>query len=112
MSDTPSNPKRTGSPAPEVTPWQRLAAAARTAKSAVARREEASPFGFSKRVLALWRQAREEERRLALWQRVSLRTAFATVTLSALAVVATTGRAQPDGRPLLEPPAFFVPGLE
>lgn len=111
MTDAHSNPKRAGLPASDATAWQRLAAAARSAKSAAPPRDEAAPFGFSTRVVAVWRQAREEERRLALWQRVSLRTALATVTLSALAVVATARMDQREERPLLEPPAFSMPGM-
>ena len=99
-----------GSPAGD-TPWQRLAASARAAKVAAPARDEAAPFGFSTRVVALWRQAREEERRLALWQRVSLRAALVSMSLGALAVVATLRQPQDTGRPLLEPPAISLPGL-
>jgi anti-sigma-K factor RskA len=91
--------------------WNRLAAAARKARAeAGADRDEAAPFGFSTRVVALWRQAREEERRLALWQRVSWRAAFASLALCA--VVAVAGRQEvAQDRPLLEPPSISFPGL-
>jgi anti-sigma-K factor RskA len=105
-AEGPGDGRASGPPA-----WNRLAAAARKARAeAGAGREDAAPYGFSTRVVALWRQAREEERRLALWQRLSWRAAFASLALCAIVVVA--GRQEvADDRPLLEPPSISLPGL-
>ena len=92
--------------------WHRLTSAARAAREAAAvGRDDSAPFGFSTRVVALWRQAREEERRLALWQRLSWRAAAASLTLCAVLAVAQRGTEAAGNPPLLEPPAITFPGL-
>lgn len=92
--------------------WHRLTTAARAARESAAEgRDDSAPFGFSTRVVALWRQAREEERRLALWQRLSWRAAFASLTLCAVLAVAQRGAGATGNPPLLEPPAITFPGL-
>jgi len=107
---SPPSPEHGLPPAPPA--WQRLMAAAREARSEAPRRDDSAPYGFSTRVVALWRQAQEEERRLALWQRLSWRGAFASLTLCALVVVAQRGSgAQHGDQLLLEPPTIVFPGL-
>lgn len=93
--------------------WHRLTTAARAARETTALgRDDAAPYGFSTRVVALWRQTREEERRLALWQRLSWRAAFASLTLCAVLAVTQRGSGPATGNPpLLEPPAITFPGL-
>jgi hypothetical protein len=92
--------------------WRRLASAARAERrQASARKDDAAPFGFSTRVVALWRQARDEERRLALWQRLSWRAAFASLALCAMVAVAQRGGGADSELPLLQPPAIAFPGL-
>lgn len=97
-------------PAPHSA-WPHLTAAARAARTAAAAREEEAPYGFSTRVVSRWRQAQEADRRLALWQRLSWRAAFASLALCA--VVAVSQRSRPGAAEgvLLEPPALSFPTL-
>lgn len=92
--------------------WRRLVGAARVARrQASAGRDDEAPFGFSTRVVTLWRQAREEERRLALWQRLSWRAALASLALCAVVTFAQRGASADSGQLLLPPPAISLPGL-
>jgi len=87
-----------------------MTAAARVARRAqMESRDDQAPFGFSARVVARWRGIRDEERRLALWQRVSWRAA--AVSLGLCAVVALVARGGGAERPLIEPPALVIPSL-
>jgi hypothetical protein len=107
----PSIPRAAGKASAPHPAWPRLTAAARTARqAAAAARDDAAPYGFSTRVVARWRQVREEEQRLALWQRVSWRAAFASLALGAMVVVSQGGGAGAADHPLLEPPSFNLPG--
>ncbi len=72
--------------------------------------EDAAPFGFSTRVVGLWRAAQREEalRRWSLW---SLRAAMCSVVVCGLVVV--YGSARNDSAILLSPPTaeFVAPPL-
>ena len=107
----PSVPRAPGKASAPHPAWPRLTAAARAAQPAVAAGgDDAAPYGFSTRVVARWRQLREEEQRLAVWQRVSWRAAFASLALGAMVVVSQSGGAGASDLPLLEPPSFTLPG--
>lgn len=92
--------------------WDRVVAAARAVgRSAENGRDDTAPFGFSTRVTALWRHARDEERRLAMWQRLSWRAAAMSVVLCAAVAWAQRSDFISPGEPLIEPPAFAFPSL-
>ena len=114
MTPSPDSPQTPSERKPAAVPpaWRRLVVAAQAARQqASAGRDDAAPFGFSTRVVARWRQARDEERRLALWQRLSWRAAFASLTLCAAVVVAQRGGPGASAPPLLQPPSIDLPAL-
>jgi hypothetical protein len=105
----PSPRGASGSPANS---WDRVVAAARAvSRSAESGQEETAPFGFSTKVTALWRHARDEDRRLALWQRVSWRAAAMSVVLCAAMAWTQRGNFAAPAEPLVEPPAFAFPSF-
>ncbi|MFN0130520.1 MAG: hypothetical protein ACKV19_27990 [Verrucomicrobiales bacterium] len=105
-SHAPSRP-------PTVPPdavWKGLVASARAAgRLGESDSEVAAPYGFTTRVVAQWREIREQEKRLAVWQRLSWRAALASLALSGLVAVSQQSTWSGDDRPLLEPPAFEIP---
>ncbi len=106
-------PPRPGpqTPAPGAA-WQRLAAGARIVRrERDSVRDSAAPFGFAARVVARWREIREQESRLALWQRISWRAAVASLALTAVVVFMQRGLWTAAERPLLEPPVITFPGI-
>ena len=88
--------------------WNRLTAARKARRSQAG--NESAPFGFATRVVALWRETREADRRLALWQRVSWRAAIASLALCGL--VALAQRTGTSHSLLLEPPSLDLPSFE
>jgi hypothetical protein len=90
--------------------WSRLAGAARARLRATAADEDTSPLGFSTRVAAAWREARESDRRLELWQRVSWRGALASAVLCL--GVALTQRQAGDDRVMIEAPDLEFPAID
>ncbi len=90
--------------------WQRLAADARSARKNAPAADDGAPFGFASRVVAMARELRERESRLALWARVAWRAAFASLALCGIAFVAETRVA--SSQPLISPPALPLPGLD
>jgi hypothetical protein len=93
--------------------WNRLTTAAKARlhqPSEPDRSPEIAPLGFSTRVVALWREAREADRRLALWQRISWRAAFASIALCGLVDVAQRTSGNPGA--LLEAPSLELPGFD
>lgn len=111
-SDSPAQDPSRRPVVPPETVWQRLVNSARvTGRFGGSELDEAAPYGFATRVVAQWREIREQEKRLAIWQRLSWRAALASVALSGLVVVSQRGTWSGDDRPLLEPPAFEIPGL-
>jgi hypothetical protein len=86
--------------------WQRLIAIARATRfeRQIDPSSEAAPFGFVTRVLAQVREAREAERRLALWQRIAWRSAFASMLLCGLVFLGQ--RSNTAGESLIVPPAI------
>jgi anti-sigma-K factor RskA len=87
--------------------WNRLTAARKARPAQAEAGNETAPFGFATRVVALWRETREADRQLALWQRVSWRAAIASLALCGL--VALAQRAGTSSDTLLEPPALDLP---
>lgn len=94
-------------PAPSEMMWSRLTAAARAAREAQPVEEETAPYGFATQVIARWQEMRAAEQRLALWQRVSWRVAFAS--LAAYGVLALSPVGKSASRGLLEPPPLPWP---
>jgi hypothetical protein len=92
--------------------WCRLVSAARTVREAGGEQEdESAPLGFSTRVVARWREVREEERRLALWQRLSWRAAFAAMIVTGAVALSARGGGDGESGPLLQPPSLALPAF-
>jgi hypothetical protein len=90
---------------PSTDAWNDLAARLRTKGAPTPVAPQEAPYGFSTRVVSLWKSAQAADRQLALWQRLAWRSA----ALTCLAAVGVWVSQTRSAEPLMQVPTVSLP---